>query len=106
MDNSRSASRCGIDTTPTVAVSRQIAPFAPVFRRAAAMGRFSGRLGPRLVRCARVRQSVTDPTMKYADLRDFLAQLERRGELKRVPVEIDPYLEITEICDRVLKSNG
>jgi 4-hydroxy-3-polyprenylbenzoate decarboxylase len=44
--------------------------------------------------------------MKYADLRDFLSQLERRGELKRVTVEIDPHLEMTEICDRVLKANG
>src|SRR5271169_4412019 len=44
--------------------------------------------------------------MKYADLRDFLAQLEHRGELKRVTVGIDPYLEITEICDRVLRANG
>ena len=44
--------------------------------------------------------------MKYADLRDFLSQLERRGELKRVTLEIDPHLEITEICDRVLKANG
>src|SRR5438552_8739107 len=44
--------------------------------------------------------------MKYADLRDFLAQLERRGELKRIAVEVDPRLEMTEICDRVLKSGG
>ncbi len=44
--------------------------------------------------------------MKYADLRDFLSQLERRGELKRVTFEIDPRLEMTEICDRVLKANG
>ncbi len=44
--------------------------------------------------------------MKYADLRDFLSQLERRGELKRVTFEIDPHLEMTEICDRVLKANG
>ncbi|HEV8257373.1 MAG TPA: 3-octaprenyl-4-hydroxybenzoate decarboxylase, partial [Casimicrobiaceae bacterium] len=44
--------------------------------------------------------------MKYTDLRDFLAQLERRGELKRIAVEIDPRLEMTEICDRVLKANG
>ena len=44
--------------------------------------------------------------MKYADLRDFLAQLERRGELKRVRVEVDPRLEMTEICDRVLKAGG
>jgi len=44
--------------------------------------------------------------MKYSDLRDFLAQLERRGLLKRVAVEVDPYLEMTEICDRVLKAGG
>ena len=44
--------------------------------------------------------------MKYRDLRDFVAQLERMGELKRVGVEVDPRLEMTEICDRVLKSGG
>jgi 4-hydroxy-3-polyprenylbenzoate decarboxylase len=44
--------------------------------------------------------------MKYADLRDFLAQLETRGELKRVCAEIDPYLEMTEVCDRVLRADG
>jgi len=44
--------------------------------------------------------------MKYADLRDFLVQLERRGELKRIDVEVDPRLEMTEICDRVLKAAG
>ena len=30
--------------------------------------------------------------MKYADLRDFLAQLERAGELRRVPIEVSPSL--------------
>jgi 4-hydroxy-3-polyprenylbenzoate decarboxylase len=44
--------------------------------------------------------------MKYADLRDFLEQLERRGELKRIAVEVDPRLEMTEICERVLKAGG
>ncbi|HQO29866.1 MAG TPA: UbiD family decarboxylase, partial [Accumulibacter sp.] len=44
--------------------------------------------------------------MKYHDLRDFIAQLETRGELKRIAVEVDPYLEITEICDRVLRAGG
>ena len=44
--------------------------------------------------------------MKYRDLRDFIAQLERRGELKRIAVEINPRLEMTEICDRVLKAGG
>ena len=44
--------------------------------------------------------------MNYADLRDFIAQLERRGELKRIRVEVDPYLEVTEICDRTLRAGG
>jgi 4-hydroxy-3-polyprenylbenzoate decarboxylase len=44
--------------------------------------------------------------MKYNDLRDFVAQLEREGELKRISVEVDPRLEMTEICDRVLKAAG
>jgi len=44
--------------------------------------------------------------MRYRDLRDFLSQLERAGELKRVRTEVDPKLEMTEICDRVLKAGG
>jgi 4-hydroxy-3-polyprenylbenzoate decarboxylase len=44
--------------------------------------------------------------MKYADLRDFISQLEQRGELKRIGVEVDPYLEVTEICDRTLRRGG
>ena len=44
--------------------------------------------------------------MKYTDLRDFIAQLEARGELKRIAVEVDPNLEMTEICDRVLRAGG
>ena len=44
--------------------------------------------------------------MKYHDLRDFIAQLERMEELKRVPVEVDPRFEMTEICDRVLRAGG
>jgi 4-hydroxy-3-polyprenylbenzoate decarboxylase len=44
--------------------------------------------------------------MKYKDLRSFLVQLESKGELKRVTTEISPYLEMTEICDRLLKTGG
>ena len=44
--------------------------------------------------------------MKYKDLRDFIGQLEERGELKRIRVPVDPYLEITEICDRTLRAGG
>ncbi len=45
-------------------------------------------------------------SMKYNDLRDFIAQLEQRGELKRIGIEVDPYLEVTEICDRTLRAGG
>ena len=44
--------------------------------------------------------------MKYHDLRDFMSQLEKTGELKRVGVEVDTRLEMTEICDRVLRAEG
>lgn len=44
--------------------------------------------------------------MKYKDLRDFIAQLESQGELKRISIEINPILEMTEICDRLLKKGG
>ncbi len=44
--------------------------------------------------------------MKYHDLRDFMSQLEKTGELKRVGVEVDTRLEMTEICDRVLRAGG
>jgi 4-hydroxy-3-polyprenylbenzoate decarboxylase len=44
--------------------------------------------------------------LKYKDLRDFMALLEARGELKRIKQEIDPNLEMTEICDRTLRAGG
>jgi len=44
--------------------------------------------------------------VSYRDLREFITQLEARGELKRVRVAASPRLEITEICDRVLRSGG
>ncbi|MDH5786502.1 MAG: 4-hydroxy-3-polyprenylbenzoate decarboxylase [Chromatiales bacterium] len=44
--------------------------------------------------------------MKYRDLRDFINQLEERGQLKRITQEIDPYLEMTEIADRTLRAGG
>ncbi len=44
--------------------------------------------------------------MNYKDLRDFISKLEALGELKRISVEVDPHLEITEICDRVLQQQG
>jgi 4-hydroxy-3-polyprenylbenzoate decarboxylase len=44
--------------------------------------------------------------MIYRDLRDFIAQLEKMGELKRIAAEVDPRLEMTEIADRVLRAGG
>jgi 4-hydroxy-3-polyprenylbenzoate decarboxylase len=44
--------------------------------------------------------------VKYRDLRDFLAQLESRGELKRIAAPVSTRLEMTEIADRVLRAGG
>ncbi|NYT38488.1 UbiD family decarboxylase [Allopusillimonas soli] len=44
--------------------------------------------------------------MKYRDLRDFISQLERAGELKRIAVPVSTDLEMTEISDRVLRAAG
>jgi 4-hydroxy-3-polyprenylbenzoate decarboxylase len=41
--------------------------------------------------------------MAYNDLRDWISALDKAGELKRIGVEVDPILEITEITDRVSK---
>jgi 4-hydroxy-3-polyprenylbenzoate decarboxylase len=44
--------------------------------------------------------------MKYTDLREFIAQLEAQGDLKRIQTEVSPRLEMTEISDRVLRAGG
>jgi 4-hydroxy-3-polyprenylbenzoate decarboxylase len=44
--------------------------------------------------------------MKYSDLREFLAFLEKQGELVRITQEVDPNLEMTEISDRALRAKG
>jgi 4-hydroxy-3-polyprenylbenzoate decarboxylase len=44
--------------------------------------------------------------LQYSDLRQFIAQLEARGDLKRIRAEVSPRLEMTEICDRVLRAGG
>ncbi|WP_272963755.1 4-hydroxy-3-polyprenylbenzoate decarboxylase [Alteromonas australica] len=44
--------------------------------------------------------------MKYKDLRDFIHQLEAKGELVRISKEIDTDLEMTEIADRTLRAGG
>lgn len=44
--------------------------------------------------------------MAYKDLRDFIQALEKAGELKRITVEVDPHLEITEFADRAVKQGA
>src|SRR5260370_16785002 len=44
--------------------------------------------------------------MAYDDLRDFVRALEKHRELKKIPFEVDPYLEITEFADRSVKHGG
>jgi len=44
--------------------------------------------------------------MKYRDLRDFLNRLEADGELRRIQTEVDPRLEMTEVCRRALQVGG
>jgi 4-hydroxy-3-polyprenylbenzoate decarboxylase len=44
--------------------------------------------------------------MAYDDLREFVRALEKHKELKRVGIEVDPNLEITEFADRSVKSGG
>jgi 4-hydroxy-3-polyprenylbenzoate decarboxylase len=44
--------------------------------------------------------------MAYNDLREFIKALEKNNELKRIPFEVDPILEITEFADRAVKSQG
>ena len=44
--------------------------------------------------------------MAVKDLREFMALLEKKGQLKRVAAELDPVLEIGEVTDRVSKAVG
>src|SRR5690554_7073245 len=66
----------------------------------------TGRRGGAACYAAPFVVSATGIGMKYRDLRDFIATLEEQGELVRVTAEVDPYLEITEICDRTLRAGG
>ncbi|OLD17113.1 MAG: hypothetical protein AUI91_12960 [Acidobacteria bacterium 13_1_40CM_3_56_11] len=44
--------------------------------------------------------------MPFADLQEFVRFLELQGQLKRVRVEVDPELEVTEIIQRVVREQG
>ncbi|MCY1299866.1 3-octaprenyl-4-hydroxybenzoate carboxy-lyase [compost metagenome] len=51
-------------------------------------------------------RTTTEFTMQYKDLRDFIGQLEQMGELRRVSRPVSPNLEMTEVCDRLLRAGG
>jgi hypothetical protein len=60
------------------------------------------------VRPFRFRQKADDcggdgRLMPFRDLRDYLQALEQRGDLRRIGVEVDWHLEMTEIIDRTVK---
>lgn len=42
----------------------------------------------------------------FVDLREFISELEKRGDLVRITAEVDPHLEMTEIADRTLRGGG
>ena len=44
--------------------------------------------------------------MTYDGMADFVAELERHGELVRIPRPVDPVLEVSAIADRVMKASG
>ena len=44
--------------------------------------------------------------MIFKNQQQFIKELEAIGELKRITKEVDPYLEITQIADRVSKEYG
>ena len=69
-----------------------------------------GRRGQRSALRAQQRQvAIAIYTRRVAiarDLREWIALLEREGELVRVSAEVDPKLEVTEIVDRIVRPAG
>ncbi len=61
-----------------------------------------------MLTCNCIKNVTNKPgsVVKYRDLRDFLNQLERQGELKRIAAPVSTRLEMTEISDRVLRAGG
>lgn len=53
-----------------------------------------------------LKRSDDTPHAAPRSLREFVTRLENEGHLRRITSEIDPKLEITEICDRVLRRGG
>src|ERR1700685_3048904 len=60
--------------------------------------------GVRFVMSPNINHSKT--CMAYSDLRDFIDELEKKKELKKISFEVDPVLEITEFADRAVKNGG
>ena len=85
-----------------------------VFLCVIALGELTHWVGHRQRRSAAARQELGRSLLRRAvhsaravkDLRDWIALLEREGELVRVSAEVDPDLEITEIVDRTVKAGG
>ena len=44
--------------------------------------------------------------MKFKNIRDFIAFLDEKGQLRRVTTSVSCELEISEVCDRVVKAGG
>jgi 4-hydroxy-3-polyprenylbenzoate decarboxylase len=44
--------------------------------------------------------------MAFQGLKEFIRLLDHRGELIRISVQVNPELEISEVADRISKSNG
>ena len=64
---------------------------------------------PHAVKSGRCRYNAISKRGKilaYDDLREWIAALDRAGELKTIRTEVDPILEITEITDRVSKKRA
>ena len=75
-------------------------------KRAPARRAATRRGWPRSPRPCRPRRALAEAFRAVRDLRDWIARLERDGELARVAARVDPHLEITEIADRVSKAGG
>ena len=53
-----------------------------------------------------MRGASKHPAMPFDSLDAFVSELKHRGELVEISAEVDPYLEISEITNRVVKAGG
>src|SRR5215467_871168 len=59
-----------------------------------------------MLECRVAFTANSEECLAYRDLREFIAKLEKEGELRRIAAEVDPVLEITEIADRITRAGG